>query len=254
MMLSSLHHDPSLLGSLFPSLRASDLQSSRGNAKQDEAAQAAASPEASSAAAAQAPYSYLHAMMQVEIQSTRSIRFANGATITENLQMSYRAEAALAAYGQNNGKQGLTAAGQFTELLSLEHRMTMEGPVTQDQINFFQDYFSPEKTAERIGQFALSGFSGDAGKEADRAAWKDYILPAVKQGFDAAREQLGKLPEELDRTVNSMLDSIQQMLDRFVSQGLLPGAKKILPEPSADLAPLTGEAPLSAPASLETVA
>jgi len=121
-----------------------------------------------------------YAMMQVEVQSLKSMQFANGATITENLSFSYQEEATLAAYGKNP-HQPDQFSGSFTQMLYLEHQLVLEGPVTQEQMDFFNDYFSPEKTAERISNFALSGFNGDMGNPEARAGWVDFILPAVER-------------------------------------------------------------------------
>ncbi|MFO0947600.1 MAG: DUF5610 domain-containing protein [Planctomycetota bacterium] len=85
-----------------------------------------------------------------------------------------------------------------------------------------QDYFSPENTAKRITDFALSGFgkyggttAGDNSQEA-RQKYADYILPAIDKGFADARKLLGLLPDSISQQIDDTRSLIGDRFDQFV--------------------------------------
>lgn len=86
------------------------------------------------------------------------------------------------------------------------------------------DYFSPENTANRIADFALSGFKlfegGAASKEnsADsRQRFADYILPAIDKGFADARKILGALPDQISADIDKTRSLIGNRFDDFLA-------------------------------------
>lgn len=85
-----------------------------------------------------------------------------------------------------------------------------------------RDYFSPENTAKRIADFALSGFGlfggtkpGDTSPEA-RQKFADYILPAIDKGFADARKLLGALPDSIGRDIDKTRSLIGDRFDQFL--------------------------------------
>ena len=82
----------------------------------------------------------------------------------------------------------------------------------------FMEYFSPEKTADRILDFSL-GFFGNSQQykeggntEESRQSFADIIGAAIQKGFDQALGTLGKLPdktqEEVDETHTRVFDGL----------------------------------------------
>ena len=87
-----------------------------------------------------------------------------------------------------------------------------------------KEYFSPERTAGRIFDFAVKhygkGSFTDADDEAQRTRYRDFVLPAIQQGFDEARALMGQLPDEVSAGVDKTFALIQSQFEKFVNQGL----------------------------------
>jgi hypothetical protein len=67
-------------------------------------------------------------------------------------------------------------------------------------------YYSPEKTASRIIDFALSFYSGG-----NREDFARMVQEAVMKGFEQAKAAMGGiLPQEADRTVSLVLNALSQ--------------------------------------------
>jgi len=133
-------------------------------------------------------------LFEVDLQVQRSLQRANGQVLTE------RAELAFAYFEANSGSavEGL------------------EAPFTGD--------FTPEATAGRILDFALSMFGTGVGNHTtedtpeSRREYADYILPAIQKGFDEARAILGALSPEVADGTSRTWAQIQEGLDRFAGE------------------------------------
>ncbi|MHB9031035.1 MAG: hypothetical protein ACYC9O_19880 [Candidatus Latescibacterota bacterium] len=69
-----------------------------------------------------------------------------------------------------------------------------------------ESYYSPEQTAARIIDFALSFYSGG-----DREDFARMVQEAVMKGFDQAKAAMGEgLPRAADQTVSLVLNAISQ--------------------------------------------
>lgn len=84
-----------------------------------------------------------------------------------------------------------------------------------------REFFSPEKTARRIFDFATThygqgSFTGEDNEDL-RTRYREFILPAIEQGFAEARGIMGVLPEEVSAEVDQTFSIIQGLFDRFVS-------------------------------------
>lgn len=84
-----------------------------------------------------------------------------------------------------------------------------------------REFFSPEKTAGRIFDFATKhygqgSFTGED-SEALRSRYREFILPAIEQGFAEARGIMGILPDEVEAEVDQTFSIIQGMFEKFVS-------------------------------------
>lgn len=156
---------------------------------------------------------YARAQFQVNYQVIRSINTANG---TETQQFSFSFHASV-EYLQATSGQAPADLGA-----------AVEGAAGADPLQRLRAFFSPEKTAERILDFALSFFplsshfkeGGDI--EDNRQAFADFIGKAIQKGFDEALGILGKLPdpvqENIDQTHKIVFDGLQD----FVQNGLAP--------------------------------
>lgn len=86
-----------------------------------------------------------------------------------------------------NGNQSLVGYGYTTysqSTIQVSQNMTIES------VNSYFPDFSPESTAERIIQFALSFYDGG-----DRQEYAAMVRKAVMKGFNEARAALGVLPQ-----------------------------------------------------------
>lgn len=99
-----------------------------------------------------------------------------------------------------------------------------------------KEFFSPERTAGRIFDFAVKhygkgSFTG-ADDEAQRTRYRDFVLPAIQQGFDEARAEMGTLPDAVTAEVNKTFDLISSRFDKFVNEGL-PQEHTLVEQPVA---------------------
>lgn len=97
---------------------------------------------------------------------------------------------------------------------------TTEG--TLNPLASLQEYFSPENTSNRIFEFALTRygygrFAGTDGSE-NRAAYRDFIFPAIEKGFHEALDAFGtSLSEDVLGQLRSTLDKIKVSFENFVA-------------------------------------
>lgn len=98
-----------------------------------------------------------------------------------------------------------------------------EGAV--DPMQALQDFFSPEKTADRILDFSLGFFpnsrmAAEGGNTEDsRQKFVDVIGAAIQKGFDEAMAMLGQLPEQTQNEVDETHERVFTGLDDFVTEG-----------------------------------
>ncbi len=90
-----------------------------------------------------------------------------------------------------------------------------------DFLSKLREFFSPERTAQRIYDFATKhfgqgSFTGEDNEEL-RTRYRDFILPAIEQGFSEARATMGVLPDEVNAEVDQTFSLIQGMFDKFVA-------------------------------------
>ena len=96
---------------------------------------------------------------------------------------------------------------------------------SNDPLANLRDYFSPEKTADRILDFSL-GFFGNSQQykeggntEESRQSFADIIGAAIQKGFDQALGTLGKLPEKTQEEVDETHTRVFDGLDNFIKTG-----------------------------------
>lgn len=152
---------------------------------------------------------YFKAQFEVNIQAVRYVAGANGVQ-AESLSLSMSGSFEFLRMGQGGPNPfGGVKEGEEAGML--------------DKLN---DYFSPEKTAGRILDFALSFFpqssmfeqGGDT--EDARQSFADFIGSAIQKGFDEAGAALGKLPDKVQDGVDNTHDIVFKGLDDFIKNGL----------------------------------
>ena len=102
------------------------------------------------------------------------------------------------------------------------------GPTPEAVLEKLRAAFTPERTAGRIVDFALSGYAssetlaayGDT--EAGRQSYADLMQKAVDQGFSEARALFGELPEATQAELADTAQRVRDGLQRFVREGLDP--------------------------------
>ena len=95
-----------------------------------------------------------------------------------------------------------------------------------DVLNGLQDYFSPEKTAGRIVDFATAFFpmseaykkGGDT--EESRKEFAEMMRKAVNKGFDQAQGALGAVPKETQSGIDKTHELAMKGFDDFIKNGM----------------------------------
>jgi len=156
--------------------------------------------------------------------------------LKENLQcvralFAVNIEVVRALVGQNEETQINFSVQAIYEFIAAPGAEVAAGQAKADAENALStwlEYFSPEKTAERILDFALSYFPrskwfAENGDTADaRQDFADYIRPAIQKGFDEARRILGVLPENIQEHIAKTHKVVFQGIQDFVEKGLDP--------------------------------
>lgn len=144
-------------------------------------------------------------LMEVEFESVRAVQGANGGRLIERSRFLHQ---------------------------RFELEVRAEDPEGLDRaLEALRDHFSPEKTAQRIFDFATShygrteDFDGDNPEARER--YRDYILPAIQRGFEEARAILGTLPPEVEDVVSSTFDRILELFRAFVEGEGAPEPSKV---------------------------
>ncbi len=96
----------------------------------------------------------------------------------------------------------------------------------EDFLASMKDYFSPEKTAGRIVDFATAFFPNSAAFKAKgdteeaRSEFAELMRNAIQKGFDQAMGTLGKLPKEVQDGIDKTHELTFKGIDDFVKNGL----------------------------------
>jgi hypothetical protein len=77
------------------------------------------------------------------------------------------------------------------------------------------EYWNAENTSQRIVDFAVSFFGQFEGNGGE---YLDTIRAAISEGFQQARDQLGKLPDEVGSLVSDTYDLVMKKLDEWAGQ------------------------------------
>lgn len=153
-----------------------------------------------------ADLSYLKISMQFHLEekakgSVESVlEKVRGLTITiEQLHMKYRSSENGDAVDQSDAPQGTEANPFLAKLL---------------------DYFNPEKTAKRIADFVIKGFSrtsfGAEDAPESRRKFIDFISPFIRSGVDSALSAFGdSLPDEIRGNAESTFAKVGKLLESF---------------------------------------
>jgi len=159
------------------------------------------------------------ARMQVQAMQVRMLFEAT-------IKVSYRVE------GLSGGGEGqLDFAAQMAGIMA-GHAEAFEADETgMRPIDRLAAEFTPEKTAGRIADFALSWYGqwldGREDTQETRAEFAEYIGDAVQQGFDEAAAILGALPENTQAEIDSTHELVFAALDDFVQNGLQKSGQEL---------------------------
>ncbi|MDR2390875.1 MAG: DUF5610 domain-containing protein [Planctomycetota bacterium] len=181
----------------------------------------------------------ISAQYELNFSSMQYVSDAAGAfsyketSISMKLDLSY----IKASAGKSGGGQAIAdligQAGDFPSLLQTLSNAasgTATGAGTQPTANDFitqmQDYFSPEKTAERIVDFATAffpnsqAFKSKGDTEEGRGEFAEMMRAAIQKGFDQAMGVLGKVPAKVQEDIDKTHELTFNGIDDFVKNGL----------------------------------
>lgn len=103
---------------------------------------------------------------------------------------------------------------------------SQKNPTANDLMTGIKDYFSPEKTADRIVDFATSFFPNSAqfkakgDTEEARSEFAEIMRNAVQKGFDQAMGKLGKVPKTTQEGIDKTHELTFKGIDDFVKYGM----------------------------------
>ncbi len=145
--------------------------------------------------------------IELEYQSVRTMKLESGETVYERTSVQFRA---FEVYREVGGFQSST-----------------EKPAPGALLDFLRNHFGPERTAERIANFAINRFQAEAEEGAEEATarrerFRNLILPAVRRGADEAINTLAGLPEEIVAIADRVYDLVANLFDHFVEKGNRP--------------------------------
>ncbi len=159
------------------------------------------------------------ARMQVQAMQVRMLFEAT-------INVSYRVEAL-----SGGGEGQLDFAAQMAGIMAGHSEAFAADETGMRPIDRLAAEFTPEKTAGRIADFALSWYGqwldGREDSQETRAEFADYIGDAVQQGFDEAGAILGVLPENTQSEIDQTHELVFAALDSFVENGLHKGGQEL---------------------------
>ncbi len=158
-------------------------------------------------------YSLQYSKFQFELnyQTISSLNSANGSSTK---QTSFSLSASFELMQVSSGGNAVNPFAQT------------ENGAAVDPMEALKEMFSPENTAKRILDFALSFFPGSSqyaeggDNEDSRQNFADYIGAAIQKGFDQAMGILGTVPEETQDGIDQTHEIVFGGLDDFVKNGL----------------------------------
>ncbi|MFH1023203.1 MAG: DUF5610 domain-containing protein [Planctomycetota bacterium] len=89
----------------------------------------------------------------------------------------------------------------------------------QGLLDRLMDEFSPEKTADRIFDFATKGFHPE---EDTPGSFRDFILPWIEKGYQQAREDLGSLLDQVETEIARTMELVRERFDAFAGSEAEP--------------------------------
>lgn len=171
---------------------------------------------------------YSKAQFEMNYQTMKSVNSANGFE-TRELAFSFSASF---EFLQNISGGSPVARGETPETTDGGESAQTESAGAEstgetDLLAKLKEFFSPEKTAQRILDFALhffpmSSYGKEGNTEDTRQNFSDFIGKAIQTGFDQAFQILGTIPGEVKSTADKTHDLVFQGLDNFVKNGLSP--------------------------------
>jgi Domain of unknown function (DUF5610) len=121
------------------------------------------------------------------------------------------------------GEKGLDFAAQMAGIMAGHAEAFQADETGMRPIDKLAAEFTPEKTAGRIADFALSWYGqwldGREDSTESRAEFAEYIGDAVQQGFDEAAGILGALPENTQAGIDQTHKLVFGALEDFVENG-----------------------------------
>ena len=177
--------------------------------------------------AANSSFMSYSASFEISYQSMVAVAGENGMTMQET-SFSMKGTFEFMSMGQMNRPWTVEEAIKAFQLQSGKDEGTDEVDAN-DPFAALKDYFSPEKTANRILDFSLgffgnsSAFKEGGDTEESRGSFAEMIGAAIQKGFDQALGTLGALPKETSDEVDDTHKRVFDGLDNFVKTGSKDG-------------------------------
>ncbi|MBF0406003.1 MAG: DUF5610 domain-containing protein [Candidatus Riflebacteria bacterium] len=161
---------------------------------------------------------YSKTMFDLSYQTMKSVNSANG---TELQEVNFSFKASYEFLQKVSGQ-----SGNSLKNVSDNYGKANGVQEQKDSLAELKEYFSPEKTAKRILDVALSfypshsTFAENGDSESSRKSFADFIGGAIDEGFKQARGLIGPMPDDVESDVDKTHSIIFEGLDNFVKNGL----------------------------------
>ncbi|MBF0498806.1 MAG: DUF5610 domain-containing protein [Candidatus Riflebacteria bacterium] len=184
---------------------------------------------------AQNKIAWARSQFEVNYQVIKSINTSQG---VETSQESFSFQASYDFLQKVSGQTPVPVPGSVAQSSSTDGQQASQNTqdaqaaqgtqTSQDALSQLQDYFSPEKTAQRILDVATSFYPvSDTGQaagntEAGRQKFSDFIGASIEEGFRQAYGLLGTLPDDVKAGTDKTHSLVFAGLDNFVKNGVDP--------------------------------
>ncbi|MFZ2957386.1 MAG: DUF5610 domain-containing protein [Candidatus Ozemobacteraceae bacterium] len=168
---------------------------------------------------------WARAQFEVNYQAIRSINSSQGQATS---QETFSFQSSFEFLQRASGQDSLFSSSDTPDSSSTGISSISSSSGTTDSLTQLQDYFSPEKTAERILDVAMSFFPvSETGQTMGdtvegRQKFSDFIGAAIDEGFNQARGRLGSLPDDVSAGVDKTHSLVVAGLEDFVKNGVNP--------------------------------
>ena len=136
------------------------------------------------------------------------------------LDQTTRPEASFVSFQFHLERLTADKIGESFRFESVDLSLQARGIEALGLLEKLQEFFSPERTADRIASFAIKGFSSTSYGREDTAETRqnfvEFITPFIRQGFDEALSLFESFEDVVREPAEETFEKVRERLDAFV--------------------------------------